>query len=131
MAALVIIVLVVIVIGLFNFFEGDELTDEQQIGRAAAAQNDALQRENYADFREYTCHAEQGTETEILDHQRDSAADKGARVLEGVSGVAIDGDRATAQTTYYFENDEDAKVEAEMTFVREDGAWKVCSTGPS
>lgn len=129
--ALTIIVLVVIGIGAVNFFEGDELTDEQQIGRAAAAQNDALQRVDYADFRTYTCRAEQGSETQFADAQRDSAAQNGARIIDGVTGVNIDGDRATATVTYHFDRDEDAKTPVPTTFVREDGAWKVCGAAPS
>ncbi|MGE2715511.1 lumazine-binding protein [Mycolicibacterium litorale] len=129
MAALVIIVLVVIGIWLADVFEGDELTDEQQIGRAAAAQNDALQREDYADFVANTCRAEQLTEREVLDRQRKSSSEEGARFIDGVSGVTVQGDRATATVTYHFDRSEDDKFEVPTTFVREDGAWKVCSTG--
>lgn len=129
--ALTIIVLVVIGIGAVNFFEGDELTDEQQIGRAAVAQNDALQRVDYADFRAYTCRAEQAGESEFADAQQDSATQNGARIIDGVTGVRIDGDRATATVTYHFDRDEDAKTPVPTTFVREDGAWKVCGAAPS
>ena len=59
--ALAIIVVVLIGIGLFNIFGGDGLSEDQRVGRAAVGQNDALQRENYADFRTYTCRAQQGT----------------------------------------------------------------------
>ncbi len=46
--------------------------------------------------------------------------------------VKIDGDRATATVTYHFDKaPDDQKPVSTMTFVREDGAWKVCSTGPS
>ena len=40
-------------------------------------------------------------------------------------------DRATAKVTYHFDKAPDTKTGVAMTFVREDGAWKVCSTGPS
>jgi hypothetical protein len=33
--------------------------------------------------------------------------------------------------TYHFDKAPDDKKPVPMTFVREDGAWKVCSTGPS
>lgn len=127
LAALVIIVLVVIGIWLVQAFEGDELTDEQQIGRAAVAQNDALQRESYADYRSYTCAEQHRTEPEVLGAQRESTAQHGPRVIDGVSGVEVDGDRATATVTYHFERTEDDKFEVPTTFVRVDGAWKVCS----
>ncbi|MBX7449499.1 lumazine-binding protein [Mycolicibacterium sp. 3033] len=130
LGALVIFVAIVIAIWLVNVFSGDEPTDEQLIGRAAAGQNDALQRDDYADFRSYTCAAQAGSEAEILDRQRDSKAARGERFLDGVTSVEIDGDRATASVTYHFANAPDAKQTSDIPFAREDGAWKVCSTGP-
>jgi hypothetical protein len=131
LAALAIIVVVVIAVGLFNFFGDDELPEDQQVGRAAVGQNDALQRQNYADFRTYTCRGLQGTQTEILGRQVDSVAKRGERFVDDVTNVVIDGDRATATVTYHFDKAPDTKTGVETTFVREDGAWKVCSTGPS
>jgi Domain of unknown function (DUF4878) len=131
LAALAIIVVVVIAIGLFNMFRGDGLSEEQRVGRSAVGQNDALQRGNYADFRNYTCEAQQGSETEVLARQRDSADKRGERFVEDVTNVVIDGDRATATVTYHFDKAPDTKTGVATTFVREDGAWKVCSTGPS
>jgi hypothetical protein len=54
-----------------------------------------------------------------------------ARFVDDVAGVVIDGDRATGTVTYHFDKAPDAKTAVAMTFVREDGSWKVCSTGPS
>jgi hypothetical protein len=130
LAALAIIVIVVIAIGLLNFFGDDELPADQQVARAAVGQNDALQRRNYADFRGYTCAAEQGNETDILAQQSDSVAQHGERFVDDVTAVAVDGDRATAKVTYHFDKAPDTKTGVETTFVREDGAWKVCSPGP-
>jgi len=48
-----------------------------------------------------------------------------------VTDVKIEGDSATATVTYHFDKAPDDKTPVPMTFVREDGAWKVCSTGPS
>jgi hypothetical protein len=131
LAALAIIVVVVIAIGLFNFFGSEDLPEDQQVARAAAGQNDALQRQNYADFRNYTCEAQQGAETDILARQRDSVAKRGKRFVDDVTNVVIDGDRATATVTYHFDKAPDTKTGIATTFVREDGAWKVCSIGPS
>ncbi|AFM15274.1 hypothetical protein Mycch_0454 [Mycolicibacterium chubuense NBB4] len=131
LGALVIIVAIVIAIWLFNVFSGDHLTEEQQVGRAAAAQNDALQRQDYADFRTYTCAAQSGEEAKVIADQQASVAQHGERFLDGVTDVGIDGDRATAKVTYHFDKAPDAKQTVPMTFTREDGAWKVCSTGPS
>ena len=130
LAALAIIVIVVIAIGLLNFFGDDELPGDQQVARAAVGQNDALQRRNYADFRGYTCAAEHGNETDILAQQSDSVAQHGERFVDDVTEVAVDGDRATAKVTYHFDKAPDTKTGVETTFVREDGAWKVCSPGP-
>ena len=67
----------------------------------------------------------------MLARQRDSAAKRGARFVDDVTDIKIDGDRATATVTYHFDKAPDAKTPVPMAFLREDGAWKVCSTGPS
>lgn len=131
LGALAIIVLVVIAIGLFNMFGSNDPPPDQQVGRAAVGQNDALQRRNYADFRTYTCRDQQGVEADVLARQRDSVAKRGERFVDDVTDVAIDGDHATAKVTYHFDKAPDTNIGVAMTFVREDGAWKVCSTGPS
>jgi hypothetical protein len=131
LGALAIIVLVVIAIGLVNIAGKNHPSDNQQISRAAAGQNDALQRQSYADFRTYTCRDQQGIEADILARQRDSVAKRGERFVDDVTDVVIDGDRATAKVTYHFGKAPDTKAGVPVTFVREDGAWKVCSTGPS
>jgi uncharacterized protein HemX len=131
LAALAVIVVVVIAIGLFNFFGDDELPADQQVAQAAVEQNAALQRQNYADFRNYTCQAQQGSEADILARQRDSVSKRGERFVDDVTNVVIDGDRATATVTYHFDKAPDTKTGVATTFVREDGAWKVCSPGPS
>jgi hypothetical protein len=130
LGALVIIVLVVIAIWLFSVFGGDKTPQDQQVGLAAVGQNDALQRENYADFVSFTCAAERGKEADVLARQRDSAGKNGARFVDDVTDVKIDGDRATATVTYHFDKAKDDKKRVPVTFVREDGAWKACSTGP-
>ncbi|MFG1933122.1 lumazine-binding protein [Mycobacterium sp. NPDC048908] len=123
--------LVVSAIWLFNLFGSDDPPAEQQVGRAAVGQNDALQRQSYADFRTYTCREHQGADADILAQQRDSVSKRGERFVDDVTEIKVDGDRATATVTYHFDKAPDAKTGVEMTFVREDGAWKVCSTGPS
>ncbi|OBF31639.1 lumazine-binding protein [Mycobacterium sp. ACS1612] len=131
LGALAVIVLVVSAIWLFNLFGANDPPPDQLVGRAAVGQNDALQRQNYADFRAYTCREHQGAEADILARQRDSVAKRGERFVDDVAEVKVDGDRATARVTYHFDKAPDAKTGVEMTFAREDGAWKVCSTGPS
>jgi hypothetical protein len=128
---LAIIALVVMAIVLFNLFAKNEPPADQQVGTAAVGQNDALQRQDYADFRSYTCRAQHGAEADIIARQQDSVAKRGERFIDAVTDVVIDGDRATAKVTYHFDKAPDTKTGVAMTFVREDGAWKVCSTGPS
>lgn len=129
--ALAVIVVVVGAVGLLNLFGGEEdRPPDQQVAIAAVGQNDALQRQNYADFRSYTCAAQQGIESEVLAAQRESAEKRGERFVDDVAEVKIDGDRATATVTYHFDKAPDDKEDVEMTFVREGGAWKVCSPGP-
>jgi hypothetical protein len=124
-------VLVVIGIVALDAFTGDGPTPEQEVARAAVAQNDALQRASYQDFVANTCGEQHGSETEVLDRQRDSVASRGERYVDDVASVRIDGDRATATVVYHFDRAEDTKVPAEMKFTRDGEAWKVCSPGPS
>ena len=130
LGALAIIVLVVIAIWLFNVFGTNDVPADQQVGKAAVGQNDALQRQHYADFRTYTCRNQRGAEADVLAQQRDSVAKRGERFVDDVTDVVIDGDRATAKVIYHFDKAPDTKTGVAMTFTREDGAWKVCSTGP-
>ncbi|MBU8830270.1 Rv0361 family membrane protein [Mycolicibacterium goodii] len=128
MAALVLIVLVVIGVFLVNAFSGDGLSEEERVGRAAVGQNDAMQREDYSAFVGYTCAAQRGAEADFLARQRDSVQKQGARYVDDVTGVRIDGDRATATVVYHFEKEPDNKINVETVFVREDGEWRVCSS---
>lgn len=126
-AALVIIVLVVIGIWLVNISRGGSDDQHTAVVRAVLAQNDALQRQDYADFRAVTCAQYGGDEATVLARQRESVAAKGARFVENITEVAIDGGRATANVVYYFENDKDTKVDSATALVLEDGVWRVCS----
>jgi uncharacterized protein YqfA (UPF0365 family) len=130
MIALAIIVVVIGGIGLSNLLGGDDVPEVDIVAQAAIAQNDALQRADFADFQAYTCAAEVGKGSDVLEAQQNSVSIKGARFVDGVSGVAVDGDKATGTVTYHFDNAPDDKVETPTKFVREDGAWKVCSPGP-
>lgn len=128
--ALSVAVLVLVGVGISWLVRGDGMSEEVKVGRAAVAQNDALQRGNYADFRKYTCAAQQGTEAEVLAAQQKSKAARGARFVDDVTGVSIGDDRATGTVVYHFEHAPDAKISTPMTFVREGGDWTVCSPGP-
>lgn len=128
LTALAIIVLVLIVVTLANLFGSDGRTDEQKIRFAAVGQNDAMQRESFREFSDYTCTAQRGTEADFLARHRDSVAEQGARYVDDVTAVRVDGDRATGTVVYHFEKAPDAKVNTETAFVREDGQWRVCSS---
>jgi hypothetical protein len=125
--ALAVFAIIVIAVAVFTFTRGDGLTEEQRVGRAAVGQNDALQRQDYADYRRYTCPGEQGVDAEVLAAQMDSVRQHGARYVDDVTDVRIDGNRATATVSYHFENDADAKRTTELTFAKQDGQWTVCS----
>jgi hypothetical protein len=109
---------------------GDTLPDDAAVGQAVVGQNDALQRGNYADFRSFTCTAQQGVESQVLADQRQSSGAKGARYVDDVKDIVVSGERATATVVYHFEKSKDDKLSTPMTFAREDGTWKVCSPGP-
>jgi hypothetical protein len=122
---------VLIVFGIAALVGGDQLPDEAKVGRAVVAQNDALQRTDYAAFTRYTCVAEQRNEAEVLGRQRQSTTTQGARYVDDVTGVTVSGGRAIAKVVYHFERSPDNKISVPMTFAREGGDWKVCSAGPS
>jgi len=128
--AAAIVVLALGTVWVLRFFRSDEVPDDGQVGRAVVAQNDALQRENYTDFRTYTCTAQQGAENQVLADQRQSQAARGNRFIDDVKDFAVNGDRATATVVYHFDKTPTDKVSTAMTFVRENGGWKVCSPGP-
>ncbi len=129
--ALGVVAVVLIGLGISWLFRGDGLSEDQRVGRAAVGQNDALQRENYPDFRKFTCAAQQGAEAEVIARQQQSKSAHGARFVDDITGVKIDGERATGTVVYHFERTSDKRIETPMTFVREGGDWKVCSPGPS
>jgi hypothetical protein len=126
-AALGVFALAVIGVAVFTLTRGDGLTEEQRVGRAAVGQNDALQRQNYADYQRYTCAQEQGTESAVIAAQQNSSRQHGARYVDDVTGVRIEGDGASATVAYHFEHDPNSKRTTAMTFARQDGQWKVCS----
>lgn len=130
LAALAIVGIAAAGIVVAKLLRGDVQPDEGHIGRALVAQNDALQREDYVDFRSVTCVAQQGTENQVLAEQRQSTQAKGPRIVDDLTGLAVDGDQATATVVYHFEKSEDDKISVPMTFVKENGEWKVCSPGP-
>ena len=125
--------IVVVALGgiwVLRLVRGDDVPDDGLVGRAVVAQNDALQRENYDDFRTYTCAAQQGTEAQVLADQRQSKSAKGNRFVDDVKGFTATGDRATATVVYHYQTSPEDKVSMPMTFIRENGGWKVCSPGP-
>ena len=84
-------------------------------------------RQNYADYQRYTCSAEQSTEANMFGAQQESVRQHGARYVDDVTAVTINGDRATATVKYHYEKDPNGKDSTPLTFARQDGQWKVCS----
>ena len=130
LGALAVVLSALAVFWVLQMVAGDAQSDEDRVALAAVGQNDALQRGDYADFRTFTCIAEQGTESGVLTDQRQSSSAKGARFVDDVTGIAVTSDRATATVVYHFEKAPDDKISSVTTFVRENGRWTVCSPGP-
>ncbi|KAA0111481.1 lumazine-binding protein [Mycolicibacterium sp. P1-5] len=128
--ALAVAVLVLAAVGIGWLVNKKPMNEDVKVGRAAVGQNDALQRDNYPDFRKYTCAAQQGAEANVLADQQKSKATHGARYVDDITDVKVDGDKATATVTYHFEHAADNKLKTPMTFARENGEWTVCSPGP-
>src|ERR1700752_5185796 len=101
--------------------------DEGRGGLAAVGQNDALQRQNYVDYQRYTCTQQQGTEADFIAAQQESLREHGARYVDDVTDVKLDGDRAGGPVAYHFEKDPNANRSPRLVFARQDGQWKVCS----
>jgi hypothetical protein len=68
-----------------------------------------------------------GTEGAFVAAQQDSVRKHGARYVDDVTDVNIDGDRATGTVVYHYENAPNTKWGSPLTFTRQDGQWKVCS----
>lgn len=128
--ALAVVLAALAVFWVLQLVAGDTQPDETLVGLAAVGQNDALQRGDYADFRTFSCIAQQGTESGVLADQRQSSSAKGARFVDDVTGITVSGDRATATVVYHFEKAPADKISSVTTFVRENGRWTVCSPGP-
>ncbi|MBB4855175.1 hypothetical protein HNP40_002576 [Mycobacteroides chelonae] len=109
------------------FRSGDGLTEEGRVGKAVVAQNDALQRRAYADYVAYSCRAIVAPERNVIAAQDKSEASHGNRYVDDVKDVKIGGDTATATVTYHYMKSEDNKLTADVSFVKEDGSWRVCS----
>lgn len=130
LVAIGIVGLVVLGVIVVRVVRGDEVRDEAGLGRAVIGQNDALQRLDYPAYERFTCDALQGVEPVVLAEQRQSAEAKGARFVDDVRGMKVEGDRASATVVYHFEKSSEDKITTPMSFAREDGEWTVCSPGP-
>lgn len=119
--------IVVIGIAVSAFFRtGDGLTEEGRVGQSVVAQNDALQRRAYADYVANSCRAIVTPEKNVIAAQDKSEAAHGNRYVDDVKDVKISGDSATATVTYHYMKSEDNKLTADVSFVKEDGSWRVC-----
>jgi hypothetical protein len=128
LGAFAVIAIVVIGIIAFNVFGSSTTTPGDQVAQAAVGQNDALQRQDFGKFRNFTCRAAQGSEMDFLARQRDLVAKNGERYLDDVTNIDVGGERASATVTYHFGKTAETKTPIEVSFVQEDGAWKVCAS---
>ena len=126
-AALAVFALVVIAVAVFTFTRDDGLTDEQRVGRAAVGQNDALQRQDYADYQRYTCARRKALKlTSLLRNgiRRVSTAPGTSTTSPASRSTTTERPRPWPTTSRRTPN---SKRTTELTFVRQDGQWKVCS----
>ena len=130
LSALAVLAVALAAFWVLRLMPGGGQPDDTRVGLAAVGHNDALQRGDYADFRTFTCIAEQGTESGVLGDQRQSVNARGARFVDDVTEISVSGDRATATVVYHFEKAPEDKIATPTTFVRENGQWTVCSAGP-
>ncbi|MUM15409.1 hypothetical protein FZI91_06265 [Mycobacterium sp. CBMA271] len=127
-AGAVIFAIVVIGISLSVIFRSDDgLTEEGRVGRTVVAQNDALQRRAYADYVANSCRAVVTPEQNLIAAQDKSEASRGNRYIDDVKDIKVSGDAATAKVTYHYMKSEDKKPTADVSFVKEDGSWRVCT----
>ena len=127
LGGLAVFAIVILGIILFNVYGSDTTIPGDQVAKAAVGQNDAMQRQDYGKFRDFTCRAKQGSEADFLARQRDSVTKNGERYLDDVTDITVDGARASATVTYHFDKTAETKTPGEVSFVQEDGAWKVCT----
>ncbi len=126
LAIIVVVLIGVVALDKAGVIGGDGPTPEQDVRKAVVGQNDGLQRLDYGRFQTYTCRAKYRTQADVIAEQRDSVNKVGARYIDEVSDIHIDGDRATATVTAHFDRSADQKPQTPVTLIREDGAWKVC-----
>lgn len=134
LAAVVVIVLVVGGVLLSNLLRpsDDRVSDAAQVQYAINDSYTARNSLDYRKYREVTCAAVVGAQdfpTEqvfVADNQR-SRDTFGKIVIPEITDVTVDGDRATAQVQWHFENKgSDAKTVTPTVVVREGDKWKVC-----
>ncbi len=77
--ALGVVVIAVLAITGLRVLRGDEVRAEAGVDRAVVGQNDALQRQDYADFVGFTCVAQQGSRAAVLGEQRRPRPPRGPR----------------------------------------------------
>lgn len=135
LAAVVVIVLVVGGVLVSNLLRpsDDRVSDAAQVQYAI---NDSYTARNSLDYRKYrsvTCAAVVDRDdfpTEhafVADNQR-SRDTFGKILIPEITDVTVDGDRATAQVHWHFENKgSDAKTVTAAVVVREGDNWKVCA----
>lgn len=132
--ALAVIVIGGLAIGLSYAFKpsgergGDSAKVQYAINDAYTARN-AL---NYDKYRGAHCAADlrapgfPGREAFVADNRRSRDAD-GTIVIPEITDLTVHGDRADAKVHWHFDKHPDAKQTTQVSVVRENGSWKVCT----
>ncbi|GAB19188.1 hypothetical protein GOEFS_076_00170 [Gordonia effusa NBRC 100432] len=133
-AAVIVIVLAVGGVLLSNVLRpsDDRVSDSAQVQYAINDSYTARNSLDYAKYRSTMCAdvvdaADFPTEQVFVEENRRSRETFGKILIPEIADVMIDGNRATAQVHWHFENKgSDAKTVTPTTVVREGDEWKVC-----
>jgi hypothetical protein len=101
------------------------LSDDDQIRQTLTAFQDAFNTQNWAAYLELTCQPmREQFNGPAMDLLKKTRADNGIAQIVGVSGVVIDGVKATAKMDA--QNAVLGRMTIDMKLAQDQGGWKVC-----
>ncbi|MXP19869.1 hypothetical protein GIY30_00630 [Gordonia sp. HNM0687] len=111
----------------------DRMSTEAHIQHAVNDVYTARNELDYTRYREATCAAELASdsfpdEDTFVEQNRVSFEENGQIVIPEISEIDVNGDRATAQVHWHFDETPDSEQVTDVVVVREDGDWKVCTS---
>ena len=135
LVALGVVVVAVVGIGISYLIRpaDDRMSTDAQIQHAVNDVYTARNELDYTRYRESVCAAELASgsfpdEDAFVEQNRVSFEENGQIVIPEISDIAVNGDRATAQVHWHFDETPDSEQVTDVVVVREDGDWKVCTS---